>query len=417
MSVKNTDPILNDPESPLISIFIYNYEKKYLRQCLESIFNQDIITNFEVLIFDDAAFDGSWDIMLEFQRQYSRRITIQRNRKILGPIKNLKICMERYMGRYFITLTNNQPFLVDYFSNAVKDMMADRHVKFELVCRRDDPTYLVPQNQILTDIIDKPLVSILCYNYNYGRYLRQCLESVFAQTYENIELCFSDNASTDDSWEIALEFARKYPDKMYVTRNRMNMGPDANFANCKRVMGGDYFINFCSDDVLEPEYVERCVTVLQANPNVGLAIVNRTIIDENGRRTQEPPFYNQSCVIPGEEQAAVYMMAGVNPSVSQIIYRNKIANSRTATGALVSRYYGTRILDFNISVDFDIAFIKEPLMLNRIHSQSDTNQADASLMPIVGLYVLNHQFADIASVRNLKKVTDRLPKSIDKLAS
>jgi hypothetical protein len=268
----------------------------------------------------------------------------------------------------------------------------------------------------LPSILGRPLVSILCYNYNYGRYLRQCLESIFAQTYENIELCFSDNASTDESWGIALEFARKYPKKMHIARNRKNFGPDSNFGNCRRNMQGKYYINFCSDDVLDPQYVERCVSALEAHPNAGLAIVNRAIIDEQGRRTEEPPFYNQSCIIPGEEQAAVYMMAGVNPSVSQIMYRQAIVDSRTATGGLATRYYGTRILDFNVSIDFDIAYIKEPLLLHRIHAQSDTNQADTSLLPIIGMYVLNHQFADIASVRKLSKVTDRLPQSVEKLA-
>src|SRR5208283_4281317 len=214
-----------------------------------------------------------------------------------------------------------------------------------------------------------------------------------------------------------LEFARKYPEKMNLTRNRKNFGPDANFLNCRRNMQGEYFVNFCSDDVLEPEFVDRCVNALETYPNAGLAIVNRAIIDENGRRTEEPPFYNQSCIILGEEQAAVYMMAGVNPSVSQIMYRNSIVDSRTATGALASRYYGTRILDFNISVDFDIAYIKDPLLLHRLHSHSDTEQADANLLPVIGMYVLNHQFADIASVRNLTKVTGRLPQSLVKLAN
>jgi glycosyltransferase involved in cell wall biosynthesis len=265
-------------------------------------------------------------------------------------------------------------------------------------------------------VLQAPLVSILCYNFNYGRYLRQCIESVFSQTYENIELCFSDNASSDESWNIALEFAEKYPDKMRLTRNRMNFGPDYNFANCKEMMLGKYFINFCSDDVLEPNFVDQCVKVLEANRNVGLVIVNRAVIDENGLRTEEAPFYNQTCIIPGEEQAAVYMMAGINPSVSQIMYRRDIADARSATAVLGARYYGTRILDFNISNDFDIAYIKEPLLLHRIHSMSDTSQADANLMPVIGLYVLNHQFNDIASTRNLTKVTGRLPQSIEKLA-
>jgi len=289
-------------------------------------------------------------------------------------------------------------------------MVLDPNAGFSQVFHKDHPHVPSPS------VLNKPLVSILCYNYNYGRYLKQCLESVFAQTYENIELCFSDNASTDDSWDIALEFARQYPEKMNLIRNRKNFGSDANFANCQRSMQGEYAITFCSDDALEPEYVERCVNALEAHPDVGFALVNRAIIDENGRRTEEPPFYNQSCVIPGEEQAGVYMMAGVNPSISQIMYRQAVVGGRSVVGGLAARYYGTRILDFNISTDFDIAYIKEPLLMHRIHSQSDTNQADTNLLPVIGIYVLNHQFADIASVRNLTKVTDRLPQSLDKLA-
>ena len=302
---------------------------------------------------------------------------------------NFHICLGIAKGRYCTALMNDQAFLPEYINRCIKTMISDPYAKFQPVFRTEDPGVLVPlQSTVpLPGILGGPLVSILCYNYNYGRYLRQSLESVFAQTYENIELCFSDNASTDESWDIALEFARKYPGKMSLTRNRRNFGPDANFANCRRNMQGEYFVNFCSDDALEPEYVERCVSALEAHPDAGFAIVNRAIIDEHGRRTEEPPFYNQSCIIPGEEQAAVYMMAGINPSVSQIMYRNCIANSRAATGTLVSRYYGTRILDFNISVDFDVAFIKEPLLLHRLHSQSDTNQADANLLPILGLYV------------------------------
>lgn len=414
----NTDPVQNDPNDPMLSIFISNYDGQYLRRCLDSIFKQDILKNFEIILIDDATSDGSWDSALEYLNRFPRRITVQRNRKMLGPVANLHKFLGMAKGRFCTALMGDQAFLPEYINSCIKTMIADPYARSRLVFRPEDSGLSVTmQSSVpLPGIPGKPLVSILCYNYNYGRYLRQSLESAFAQTYENIEVCFSDNASTDESWDIALEFARRYPEKMYLTRNRKNFGPDANFANCRRNMHGEYFINFCSDDVLEPEYVERCVNALEARPDTGLAIVNRAIIDENGRRTEEPAFYNQSCIIPGEEQAAVYMMAGVNPSVSQIMYRDNICNSRAATGALVSRYYGTRILDFNISVDFDIAYIKEPLLLHRLHSQSDTNQADTSLLPIFGMFVLNHQFADIASVRNLTKVTNRLPRSLDKLA-
>ena len=70
----------------------------------------------------------------------------------------------------------------------------------------------------MTNVICRPLVSVIVHNFNYGKYLEECLTSVMAQTYENIEVLFSDNASTDNSWEIAQKFDKKYPNKFSLTK-------------------------------------------------------------------------------------------------------------------------------------------------------------------------------------------------------
>jgi glycosyltransferase involved in cell wall biosynthesis len=264
--------------------------------------------------------------------------------------------------------------------------------------------------------IDTPLVSVLVYNYNYGRYLEECLESIAAQTYNNIEVIFSDNASTDHSWEIALAFVKKYPGLMTITRNRKNLGVDANFRNCFLNLRGKYFINMCSDDVLTPQYIEKCVKVMESNTRLGYVMVHRAILDKDGNRLEEAPFYNQSCTIEGADKAAVYMMAAVNPSVSQIMYDVKKTADKTATGSLVSRWYGTRILDFNLCTEYQMAYINEPLMLHRIHGENDSLSAADNLLEVIGPYVLHHQFADTAANFNMQKVVERLPASIDKLA-
>ena len=59
-----------------------------------------------------------------------------------------------------------------------------------------------------------PLISVIIHNYNYGRFLRQCLESVAEQTYQNIEIMISDNDSDDDSWKIILEFDKNIPENL-----------------------------------------------------------------------------------------------------------------------------------------------------------------------------------------------------------
>jgi glycosyltransferase involved in cell wall biosynthesis len=261
----------------------------------------------------------------------------------------------------------------------------------------------------------KPLVSILIFNYNYGRYLAQCLDSVLAQSYDNVEICFSDNCSTDESWEIALEYVRRHPNSITITRNRENFGVYANIRNCLTNIRGTYFIQLCSDDYLHPDYVRRCVEALEENPGTAFAITNRTIVNEHDELLAEPPFYDTSCVIPGEEQAAVYMMAGVNPSVSQVMYRHSCWRGITTERLLASRWYAQRIHDFALTCEYDIIYLTDALLYHRLHLANDSFGAASNLMEVVGPYVMQHQFADTAIHRNMEKVVARLPESIHKL--
>jgi glycosyltransferase involved in cell wall biosynthesis len=264
---------------------------------------------------------------------------------------------------------------------------------------------------------ERPLVSVLVFNYNYGKYLSECFESVLSQTYANIEICFSDNASTDDSWDIAIEYSRKYPGVMNINRNRMNFGVSANWLNCDMNNRGKYYISLCSDDMLLPEYVEKCVKIFEAYHNLGFVMVHRKILDGDGNCIDEPPFYNTSCLIPGIEQAAVYMMAAVNPSVTQIMYRKLSTYGQTPPGdKMGAQFYSTRMLDFNICCHFPIAYLKEPLMVHRLHNANDSFRAADHLMEVIGPYVLQFQFAEKATHQGLKKVAERLPSSIEKLS-
>lgn len=274
----------------------------------------------------------------------------------------------------------------------------------------------MPLNPRLNDA-QSPLVSILVFNYNYGRYLRECFDSVLAQSYDNVEICFSDNASDDDSWEIALEYQRRHPDVFFVARNRQNFGADANFANCWANARGKYFVELCSDDALLPDFVGRCVEVMERDLSIAFTMVHRTIINDDGRHVEEAPFYKLSCKIPGPSQAAVYMMAAVNPAVSQIMYRKMMTYNKTVIGGLATRWYGTRIMDFNMCCEFPIAYIKDPLMLHRLHLANDSFRAADGLMEVIGPYVLNHQFAEIAARYGHRNVIERLPASVDKIAA
>lgn len=263
----------------------------------------------------------------------------------------------------------------------------------------------------------QPLVSVIIYNYNYGQYLRQCFNSVLGQSYQNIEILFSDNASTDDSWKIACEYNRQYPGKFFVARNRENFGHLGNQRNCYTNVRGKYYVVVGSDDMLHQDFLSRTVEMMETHQDAGLAIVHRDIMDEHGNVKHELPFYNQTCKIPAPKQAAVHMMASINPSITQILYRTICTAETTRRASDVgTRYQGLRILDFDIACQFAVIYIKDALMFHRTHGGNDGAVATENLMDVLGAYVMNYDFQEKALSLGLTEVAERLQPSILKNA-
>jgi glycosyltransferase involved in cell wall biosynthesis len=95
------------------------------------------------------------------------------------------------------------------------------------------------------------LVSILIPNYNKGKYLKECLDSVIAQTYKNWECIIIDDHSTDNSWEVIEVFSKKNPRiKIYRRPDHFPKGGNICRNYAINISKGDYCIFLDSDDVL-----------------------------------------------------------------------------------------------------------------------------------------------------------------------
>jgi glycosyltransferase involved in cell wall biosynthesis len=411
------EPVSNDLNNPLISVLIFDYYEKYLEQCLDSIFNQDELNNIEVIFLENSVSERAWNIAFDYALEYKGLMTVKRNGNYssydsFNEIKNgYRDCSMLANGKYLAILRGDEAFIPEYVRQCVATMEKDPFASFSNV----RPKTQIPA--VWPNVNGTPLVNILIHNYNYGRYLEQCLNSVFSQTYDNIGVIFSDNCSTDESWDIALQFLRSHPNELTLIRNRKNFGAAVNLSNCYSFIDAKYFCVLCSDDAYEPDFVGKCAHVLEANPDCGFAMTHRAIVDERGHQIEEPPFYNESCLIPGPEQAAVYMMASVNPSISQIMYNRSKAFSQLPGQSVTSRWFAQRLLDFDLCCNYSMAYIKEPLLINRVHSSSDMSQVSASLVEPFGNFMLTHQFVEMASRKeNMEKAIGRLPDALAKLS-
>lgn len=110
-------------------------------------------------------------------------------------------------------------------------------------------------------------VSIVIPTYNREKFITECIKSAQEQSYPNIEIVVSDNASTDSTWQICQELARSDP-RIVLIRNEVNLGPVRNWMKGIEKATGDYCKILFSDDCLVPDCLEKMVPKL-ADPHVG----------------------------------------------------------------------------------------------------------------------------------------------------
>lgn len=133
-----------------------------------------------------------------------------------------------------------------------------------------------------------PLVSILMNCYNGEAYLTEAIESVLAQTYENWELIFWDNQSTDKSFEIF----KAYKDcrfKYHYASKHTNLGGGR--AAAWPEIKGDYLVILDTDDTFEPQKIEHQLKFMISNPAFGVTLSNTRFFtySRNWLLYQTPP--------------------------------------------------------------------------------------------------------------------------------
>jgi Glycosyl transferase family 2 len=111
-------------------------------------------------------------------------------------------------------------------------------------------------------------VTVLITCYNYGRFLNQCVASVLAQEGANVRIIIVDDASTDDSAQIAAALARQDPRVRLISLpQNLGMIPAVNFG--LQHVDGDYFVKLDADDLLPVGSLQRSVALLERYPGIG----------------------------------------------------------------------------------------------------------------------------------------------------
>ena len=129
--------------------------------------------------------------------------------------------------------------------------------------------------------MNQPLVSVCIGAYNRKRYIRECLDSVLAQTYPNLEIIVVDDASTDGTYEI---LQAEYAGRARIIRREANSGMCCITRNqAARAARGTYLAFLDSDDAWCPTKIEKQVAFLEAQSAIPLCHTYCYLMDADSK--------------------------------------------------------------------------------------------------------------------------------------
>ncbi|MEZ4515552.1 MAG: glycosyltransferase family 2 protein [Chloroflexota bacterium] len=212
-----------------------------------------------------------------------------------------------------------------------------------------------------------PKVSIGLPVYNGANFLAEALDAILAQTYRDFEVVIVDNASEDATPEICRAYAEK-DSRIHFHQNEKNIGAADNYNLSFELARGEYFRWAAHDDLIAPTFLERCVEVLDQNPDVVLCFTRTIAIDGQGNEIKRYP----SKQLPATADAQTRFRAWVvdpHPVVAifGLMRREVLAHTR-----LIGKYSGSdRPLLSEMSLLGRLYEVPEFLFFYRVHeSQS-----------------------------------------------
>lgn len=127
------------------------------------------------------------------------------------------------------------------------------------------------ERRVIMTMNNQPLVSVPVITYNSAKFVLDTLESIKAQTYQNIELIMSDDCSTDNTVDLCQKWVEENKERFVRTQiitSEVNTGVSANLNRAEAACQGEWVKGIAGDDLLMPNCIADCVEYMQQHPNI-----------------------------------------------------------------------------------------------------------------------------------------------------
>jgi glycosyltransferase involved in cell wall biosynthesis len=177
-------------------------------------------------------------------------------------------------------------------------------------------------------VTQEPLVSVVTPVYNGEGYLRECIESVLAQTYTRWDYTIVNNCSSDRTLEIAREYAARDPRiRVHNNENFIPVISNYNMAFRQISPASKYCKVVGADDWLFPECLEKMIRLAEEHPSVAVVQAYRL----EGKKVAGDGVPYPSTVVRGRDACRMWLLTGklsIFGAPTSLMYRSDIVRSR-----------------------------------------------------------------------------------------
>lgn len=124
-------------------------------------------------------------------------------------------------------------------------------------------------------------ISVIMGIYNCAKTLPEALDSLYSQTYQGFKIILCDDGSTDNTYEVAKEYADKY-DNIILLQNKKNIKLAGTLNHCLKYVDTEFIARMDGDDISLPRRFEKQIKFLEKNQNFALVSTPMIYFDENG---------------------------------------------------------------------------------------------------------------------------------------
>src|SRR3984893_7515503 len=226
--------------------------------------------------------------------------------------------------------------------------------------------------------VNQPKVSVIIPNYNHAPYLRQRIETVLRQTFQDFEVILMDDCSTDESGSIISEYASD--PRVRIERNEKNSGSTFKQWNKGvQLSRGKYIWLAESDDYADERLLELLVPALESEPAAKFAYCRSWWVDEEGRQRgfidlglseAEPQRWAANYCSDGRDECRNYfVVCNTVPNASAVLFR-KTAYAEVGGADESFRICGDWKLWAGMALKGKVVYVAQPLNYFRVHDDS-----------------------------------------------